>query len=108
MLDELTQTPLILSEVVVIFESGGIIPQAKMGVLDSVMRILEQSEEHSSHLQVEPLSGRAWEYLAALAAAMMAQGAVTLAEEDARATWVRSRLCRSHGRFSMCFARIIL
>jgi hypothetical protein len=84
-LDELTQTPLILSEVVVIFESGGIIPQTKMGVLDSVMRLLEQSEEHSSHLQVEPLSGRAWEYLAALAAAMTQRGAVTLAEDDGRA-----------------------
>ena len=42
------------------------------------MRLLEQSEEHSSQLQVEPLSGRAYEYLDALAAAMTEQGAVDI------------------------------
>ncbi len=84
-LDELTETPLILSEVAVIFEAGAPIPQTKIGVLDSVMRLLEQSEEHSSHLQLEPLSGRANEYLGALAAAMTEQGAVTLPEDNARA-----------------------
>lgn len=83
-LDELTETPLILSEVVVIFEAGAPIPQTKIGVLESVMRLLEESEEHSSHLQVAPLSGRAHEYLGALAAAMTEQGAVTLAEDNAR------------------------
>ena len=84
-LDELTKTPMILSEVVVIFEAGAPIPQTKMGVLDSVMGLLEQSEEHSSHLQVAPLTGRGHEYLGALAAAMTERGAVTLAEENARA-----------------------
>jgi HEAT repeat protein len=83
-LDELTETPLILSEVVVIFEAGAPIPQSKIGVLESVMRLLEQSDEHSGHLQVEPLSGRAHEYLGALAAAMTDQGAVTLPEDNAR------------------------
>ncbi len=84
-LDELTRTPLILSEVVVIFEAGAPIPQTKMGVLERVMCLLEQSEEHASHLQLEPLSGRAHEYLGALAAAMTEQGAVTLGEDVARA-----------------------
>jgi hypothetical protein len=84
-LDELTETPLILSEVATIFEAGARIPQTKIGVLESVMRLLEQSPEHSGHLQVEPLSGRAQEYLCALAAAMTEQGAVTLPEDNARA-----------------------
>jgi hypothetical protein len=73
-LDELTQTPLILSEVAVIFEAGAPILQTKLGVLESVMRLFEQSEEHSSQLRVGPLSGRADEYLGALAAAMTEQG----------------------------------
>jgi hypothetical protein len=84
-LDELTQTPLILSEVATIFEAGVPIPQTKIGVLESVMRLLEQSEEHASHLQMEPLSGRAHEYLGGLAASMTEQGAVSLQEDDARA-----------------------
>lgn len=84
-LDELTETPLILSEVATIFEAGAPIPQTKIGVLESVMHLLEQSEEHSAHLQVEPLSGRAQEYLCALAAAITGPGAVTLPEDNARA-----------------------
>jgi hypothetical protein len=84
-LDELTQTPLILSEVATIFEAGAPIPQTKMGVLESVMRLLEQSEEQASHLEMEPLSGRAHDYLGALAATMTEQGAVNLQEYDARA-----------------------
>ena len=84
-LDELTQTPLFLSAVADIFEAGAPIPQTKIGVLESVMRLLEESEEHAGHLQVAPLSGHATEYLSALAAAMTEQGAVTLAEENARA-----------------------
>lgn len=85
MLNELTKTPLILAEVATIFEAGAPIPQSKMGVLDSVMRLLEQSVEHASQPQMEPLSGRAHEFLGALAAAMTEQGAVNLQEDDARA-----------------------
>jgi hypothetical protein len=84
-LDDLTRTPLILSEVATIFEAGAPIPQTKIGVLESVMHLLEQSEEHASHLQVEPLSGRTSEYLGALAEAMTRRGAVSLQEEDSRA-----------------------
>jgi len=77
-LDELTKTPLILAEGRDYFEAGAPIPQSKMGVLDSVMRLLEQSVDHASQLQMEPLSGRAHEFLGALAAAMTEQGAVNL------------------------------
>ena len=79
------KTPLILSEVSTIFEAGAPIPETKTAELESVMRLLEQSEEHASHLQGEPLSGRANEYLGALAAGMTEQGAVALQEDDARA-----------------------
>jgi len=84
-LEELTQTPMILSEVATIFEAGAPIPQTKIGVLQSVMRLLEQSEEHASHLQMEPLRGHAHEYLDGLAVSMTEHGAVTLQEHDARA-----------------------
>ena len=85
MLEELTQTPLILSEVATIFEAGAPLPQTKIGVLESVMRLLEQSEEHASHLQMEPLRGYANDYLDGLAVSMTERGAVTLQEHDARA-----------------------
>jgi hypothetical protein len=84
LLDELTRTPLILSAIAVIFAAGAPIPHTKMGVLESVMRLHEQSDEHRSQLQVPPLSGRAQEYLSGLAAVMMEHGAVTLAEDSAR------------------------
>jgi hypothetical protein len=45
-LDDLTRTPLILAEVATIFRSGAAIPTTKMGVLGSVMKLLQQSEEH--------------------------------------------------------------
>ena len=84
-LDELTQTPLILSEVTALFEAGVPIPKTKMGVLEGAVRLHEQSEKHSSFLALPPLDGRAPEYLAALATAMTEQGAVTALEEAARA-----------------------
>ena len=54
-LDELTRTPFILSEVVSIFERGVPVPATKMGVLDAVIRLLEEAPEHSNELQVAPL-----------------------------------------------------
>ncbi len=85
LLDELTRTPLFLSEAASLFEAGKPIPQTKMGVLESVIQLLEQSEGHLNHLQEAPLSGRAHEYLSALAAEMTKLGAVTLPEVRARA-----------------------
>jgi hypothetical protein len=83
-LDELTRTPLILSEVTALFEAGKPIPNAKMGVLEAATKLHEQSQEHAGHLAVAPLGGRARQYLTALAMAMMEEGAVTMTEHAAR------------------------
>ncbi len=83
-LDELTRTPLILSEVTALFEAGEATPKAKMGVLEGAVKLHERSEEHASHLTLAPLGGRAEKYLSALARTMTERGAVTMAEGDAR------------------------
>lgn len=84
-LDDLTRTPLILSEVTTIFQSGAAIPTTRMGILGAVMRVLEQSEEHRGYLQSAPLTGHARHYLAELAIQMTARGDTTILEEEARA-----------------------
>jgi hypothetical protein len=83
--DELTRTPLILSEVTAIFEQGAPIPKTKMGVLAAAIQLHEQAKEHSTALAIAPLDERAGDYLAALAEAMTGQGAVTVQEDSARA-----------------------
>jgi hypothetical protein len=83
-LDELTRTPLILSEVTALFEAGKPIPNTKMGILDAATKLHEQSQEHAGHLAVAPLGGRAPQYLTALAMALMEEGAVTMSEHAAR------------------------
>jgi hypothetical protein len=83
-LNDLTRTPLILSEVTTIFQSGGVIPITKIGVLDAVMDLLEQSDEHRSYLQTAPLTGHAHRYLAELAIQLTTRGDTTIAEEEAR------------------------
>jgi hypothetical protein len=85
-LDDLTRTPLILAEVTRIFQSGEAIPKTKMGVLNAVLRLAEQSEEHRGPLVRPPLDGRARDYLAGLALRLVSQGDVTISEADARAT----------------------
>jgi len=84
-LRDLTRTVLMLCQVTDLFEAGLPIPATKMGVIESAMGLLERRPEHSSHLQSAPLSGRATEYLIALAAAMTERGEVETAEEHARA-----------------------
>lgn len=83
-LDDLTRTPLILSEVTTIFQSGGVIPTTKIGVLAAVMRLLEQSDEHRSNLQTMPLTGHAERYLTELATQLIMRGGTTITEEEAR------------------------
>ena len=83
-LDELTRVPFILSEVASIFEHGAPIPNTKMGVLGSVLRLLEEAPEHRNELRLAPLYGCQAEYLRALASEMTSQGAVTLTDEAAR------------------------
>jgi len=82
-LDDLTRTPLILAEVVIIFQSGNSVPATRIGVLHAVVKLIEATPEHRSHLQTTPLSNRADHYLTHLAAQMTARGEVLIAEEDA-------------------------
>ncbi|MPZ19621.1 MAG: hypothetical protein GEV06_17125 [Luteitalea sp.] len=86
-LDDLTRTPFILSEVASLFEAGVPIPETKMGVLGAVTELQEKGE-HRNALQGAPLFGRASDYLEALATEMTRRGAVSLPEEDARAITV--------------------
>lgn len=83
-LDDLTRTPLILAEVITVFQSGAPIPKTKLGVLSSVMWLLEQAEEHRAHLQRQPLAGLVSDYLAALATQMTTEGDVTIEDALAR------------------------
>ncbi|MCK4789550.1 MAG: hypothetical protein KAV87_37765, partial [Desulfobacteraceae bacterium] len=83
-LDDLTRTPLILSEVVNIFLSGAAIPRTKTGILDAVMRLAEESAEHRDYLVRSPLLGKSRDYLADLAIQMMKAGTVTMEETCAR------------------------
>ena len=84
-LDELTRTPFILSEVASLFEAGAEIRSTKIGVLDQVLRLQEQRDEHRNALQAAPIFSRQTDYLKALATNMTRLGAVTLPEADARA-----------------------
>ena len=85
-LDDLTRTPLILSEITTIFASGKPVPSTKLGVLAAMMNLIDHAVEHRDHLQRAPLAGHASEYLATLAIQMTARGENTVQEKDARAT----------------------
>jgi hypothetical protein len=85
MLDQITRTPLILAEVSDLFRSGKEIPSTKMGVLNAVMQVMEQSGEHRVHLQQAPLGGYPGEYLRALSMEMTERNEVEMSEADARA-----------------------
>jgi hypothetical protein len=83
-LDALTRTPLILAEVVTIFQSSDPIPTTRVGVLAAVMKLIENSEEHRPRLQGAPLFGGAQCYFEKLASHMTTQGEVLIGEQDAR------------------------
>jgi hypothetical protein len=85
LLEELTRTPFILSEVASLFEEGAEIPSTKIDVLAEVLRLQEQRDEHRNALQAAPIFSRQTEYLKALATEMTGRGAVALTEADARA-----------------------
>ncbi|KWA18143.1 NACHT domain-containing protein [Burkholderia territorii] len=84
-LDEITRTPFVLSEVTSLFEAGVNVPSTKIGVLDQVLLLQEQRDEHRNALQAAPIHGRQTDYLKALAIEMTRRGAVALSEADARA-----------------------
>jgi hypothetical protein len=96
-LDELTRTPLILAEVVTIFESGNPVPSTRVGVLGAVMKLVETAPLHRPHLQASPLSNKAERYLTDLAADMTARGEVLTFEADARAA-IQSAAAALHVR----------
>ncbi|MCS6326557.1 MAG: hypothetical protein H8K06_05650, partial [Nitrospira sp.] len=83
-LDDLTRTPLILSEVTTLFSSGRIIPRTRIGVLSAVLEFIEDSDEHRHHLSLPPLSGHSQNYLAQLAVEMTKDGEITVQESRAR------------------------
>ena len=84
-LDELTRTPLILSEVASLFEAGADIPSTKISILAQVHRLQERRDEHRNTLQAAPIFGRQSSYLKALATEMTRRGAVELLEAEGRA-----------------------
>ena len=90
-LDDLTRTPFVLSEVTTLFLSRTEIPTTKLGLLGAVIALSEHTEEHTSQLQLPPLRGLAEHYLRALATHLNARGDVLLAEPDARS------ICRGVG-----------
>lgn len=84
-LEALTRTPFALSEVATIVRGGQDIPNTKLALLRAVISLMEQSEEHGSQLQGQPLWGRAEDYLRALAIQLATRSDVVLSETEARA-----------------------
>jgi hypothetical protein len=84
-LEGLTRTPLILAEVVTIFQSGEPVPSTRIGVLGAVMNLIERSPLHQPYLQIAPVQGHAERYLTHLAATMTDRGEVLVFAAEARA-----------------------
>lgn len=82
-LDDLTRTPLFLVEITKIYKSNNPIPKTKMGVLNAVIQLVEQSSEHQVYLTSFPLRGFSQYYLAELAIYMLIQGEVIITEQNA-------------------------
>jgi hypothetical protein len=55
-----------------------------MGVIESVVGLVEKSDEHRNQLQMPPLDGHAADYLGAIATEAMADGGIALSEEATR------------------------
>ncbi len=83
-LDELTRTPFILREIVKIHLAGRDLPTSKMGILEAVVALLEESSEHQNELHRIPLDGNAEAYLLALAIHMTSVGDTAISETEAR------------------------
>jgi len=90
---------MIMTEVVSLHEAGKPIPSSKLGVLDAVTHLMENSETHQAALADAPLSGMARYYLEELASLLVAGGGVQIAEVTARAAISPQRApCRTPGR----------
>jgi len=83
-LDDLTRTPLILREVTRLFKAGRALPTTKVGILQSVVKLIEDEVEHYNELRRPPLSGNATAYLSELAVRLTTLGDVTISEAEAR------------------------
>ena len=83
-LEALTRTPLILNQVITLFEADSPIPETKVGVLEAAIKLLE--DDHRSNLQAAPLKGRAERYLSELAHEMTSRGEIFVQQEDANRT----------------------
>lgn len=83
-LDDLTRTPMILAEVVSLFQAGKKIPTSRLGVLDAVTQMMENSETHQAALANAPLSGLGRAFLGRLGSSLVMCGGVQLAEATAR------------------------
>lgn len=82
-LDSLTRTPLLLTQIVTLFQSGEPLPDTRVGVLDAATRLMETSAEHRPHLQLPPVSNRAALYLTRLASQMTQCGEVVVEQTAA-------------------------
>lgn len=83
-LDDLTRTPMILAEVVSLFQAGKKIPTSRLGVLDAVTQVMENSETHQAALANAPLSGLGRAFLERLGSSLVTRGGVQLPEATAR------------------------
>ncbi len=83
-LDDLTRTPMILAEVVSLFQAGKKIPSSRIGVLDAVTQMMENSETHQTALANAPLWGFGRAFLERLGSSLVTGGGVQLAEVVAR------------------------
>jgi hypothetical protein len=83
-LDGLTRTPMILAEVVSLFQAGKKIPTSRFGVLDAVTQMMENSETHQTALANAPLSGLGRAFLERLGSSLVTRGGVQLPEATAR------------------------
>jgi hypothetical protein len=83
-LGDLTRTPMILAEVVSLFQAGKKIPASRLGVLDAVTQMMENSETHQAALANVPLSGLGRAFLERLGSSLVTRGGVQLPEATAR------------------------
>lgn len=80
-LSDLAQTPMVLVELIRIFQAGEVLPQTKLGILRHLIHRIEDLNEHQAALRAAPLWGRSGTYLGAIAASMTKDGR-TIAHED--------------------------
>ena len=85
-LNDLTLTPLFLSEVLSIAAAGKEIPATKMGVLREVVHLPEGDQTHYGALENFPLTGRADKYLTTLSAVMTTDSQTQILEPEAKQT----------------------